>query len=168
MRVLLWEQEIAGSNPATPITLQRGIGEKGNPRPPARPARNPLNLGVVLAALAIATALAAPTSAGARPSWTTASASAYGPGLYGNRTACGQRLTSHTIGVAHRTLRCGTRLTICHARRCVRVRVIDRGPYIGGRVLDITEPTTRRTWHASARTWGVRTVHIRRGWPAHA
>jgi len=32
----------------------------------------------------------------------------YGPGFYGNRTACGQRYTRHIVGVAHRTLPCGT------------------------------------------------------------
>ena len=38
----------------------------------------------------------------------TANISWYGPGLYGNGTACGQRLTKGLVGVAHRTLPCGT------------------------------------------------------------
>ena len=36
----------------------------------------------------------------------------YGPGFYGNRTACGQRLTRSTLGVAHRTLPCGTKVAL--------------------------------------------------------
>ena len=34
----------------------------------------------------------------------------YGPGLYGNGTACGQKLTKGLVGVAHRTLPCGTKV----------------------------------------------------------
>src|SRR3712207_8762999 len=36
----------------------------------------------------------------------------YGPGFYGNRTACGQRLTTTILGVAHRTLPCGTKVAL--------------------------------------------------------
>src|SRR5215471_7928543 len=38
----------------------------------------------------------------------TAGATWYGPGLYGNKTACGETLLPNTIGVAHRSLPCGT------------------------------------------------------------
>jgi rare lipoprotein A len=74
----------------------------------------------------------------------TAHASWYGPGLYGNRLGCGGILTTSTIGVAHKTLPCGTRLTLRHRGRIVRVRVIDRGPYVGGREYDLTAATARR------------------------
>lgn len=67
-------------------------------------------------------------------------ASWYGPGLYGNRTACGQTLQSWTRGVAHKTLPCGRRLRICF-RRCTVTRVIDRGPYVGPREFDLTAAT---------------------------
>ena len=70
-----------------------------------------------------------------------AQASWYGPGLYGNRTACGQTLTSSTRGVAHKSLPCGTKLSIRHGSKEVHVRVIDRGPYVGGREFDLTEAT---------------------------
>ncbi len=70
-----------------------------------------------------------------------AQASWYGPGLYGNRTACGQTLTSTTRGVAHKSLPCGTRLSIRNGSREVHVRVIDRGPYVGDREFDLTEAT---------------------------
>lgn len=70
-----------------------------------------------------------------------AQASWYGPGLYGNRTACGQTLTTSTRGVAHKSLPCGTKLSIRHGSNEVHVRVIDRGPYVGNREFDLTEAT---------------------------
>jgi rare lipoprotein A len=73
-----------------------------------------------------------------------AHASWYGPGLYGNRLGCGGTLMPGRLGVAHRTLPCGTRLTLRHHGRSVRVPVIDRGPYVGGRELDLTEATAQR------------------------
>lgn len=73
-----------------------------------------------------------------------ASVSWYGPGLYGNSLGCGGRLTPGTVGVAHKSLPCGTRVTLRHRRRTIRVRVIDRGPYVGGREYDLTAATSRR------------------------
>jgi peptidoglycan lytic transglycosylase len=71
-------------------------------------------------------------------------ASWYGPGLYGNHLGCGGTLTPRRLGVAHRTLPCGTELTLRHRSRSVTVRVIDRGPYVAGREFDLTERTARR------------------------
>jgi rare lipoprotein A len=71
-------------------------------------------------------------------------ASWYGPGLYGNRTGCGGRLGYSQLGVAHRTLPCGTKVTLRHRGRSIRVRVIDRGPYVGAREYDLTATTARR------------------------
>ena len=68
-------------------------------------------------------------------------ASWYGPGLYGNRTACGQTLRSDTQGVAHKTLPCGTRVRFYYRGRTKVVPVIDRGPYIDGRTWDLTYAT---------------------------
>lgn len=64
-------------------------------------------------------------------------ASWYGPGFYGSRTACGGILSPGTRGVAHKSLPCGTRVTIRYRGRQVRVPVVDRGPYIGGREFDL-------------------------------
>jgi peptidoglycan lytic transglycosylase len=63
--------------------------------------------------------------------------------LYGNRTACGQTLTAGTLGVAHKTLPCGTMVTFRYGSREVTVPVIDRGPYAGGREWDLTGATAR-------------------------
>jgi rare lipoprotein A len=71
-------------------------------------------------------------------------ASWYGPGLYGNPLGCGGTLSAGQLGVAHRTLPCGSKVTLRHDGRTVRVPVIDRGPYVGGREFDLTEATAQR------------------------
>jgi hypothetical protein len=68
----------------------------------------------------------------------------YGPGFYGQRTACGQRLTSSTLGVAHRSLPCGTKVALRVNGRSLVVPVIDRGPYARGVTYDLTEATAQR------------------------
>ena len=73
-----------------------------------------------------------------------AQASWYGPGLYGSRLSCGGTLSAGRLGVAHRSLPCGTKVTLKHGRRSVRVPVIDRGPYVGGREYDLTAATAER------------------------
>jgi hypothetical protein len=67
-------------------------------------------------------------------------ASFYGPGFYGQRTACGVALTTTVMGVAHRTLPCGTLITFRNPEngRTATVPVIDRGPYVAGRIWDLT------------------------------
>lgn len=69
-----------------------------------------------------------------------AGASWYGGG---GTTACGGQLTSYTMGVANKTLPCGTMVTLRYDGRSVRVPVIDRGPYVEGREWDLTEATKR-------------------------
>ena len=68
-------------------------------------------------------------------------ATQYGPGFYGQRTACGQRLTRTTIGVANRTLKCGSKVAILYRGRTMIVPVIDRGPYANHADWDLTEAT---------------------------
>ncbi len=68
----------------------------------------------------------------------TAGASWYGPGLWGNKTACGQTLRPATLGVAHRNLPCGTAVKFVFRGRALITRVIDRGPYLHGRAWDLT------------------------------
>ena len=71
-------------------------------------------------------------------------ASWYGPGLFGNKLGCGGTLTTGSIGVANKSLPCGTKVTLRHHGRVMRVRVIDRGPYVGGREYDLTAATARK------------------------
>ena len=70
-------------------------------------------------------------------------ATLYGPGFYGHRTACGQRLRRWTVGVANRTLPCGTPVQIYYKGRVITVPVIDRGPYAHGANWDLTMATGR-------------------------
>ncbi len=57
--------------------------------------------------------------------------------------ACGGQLTSSTLGVANKTLPCGTLVRLRYGGREVRVPVVDRGPYVAGREFDLTEATKR-------------------------
>ncbi len=61
----------------------------------------------------------------------------------GGSLACGGTLTGSTMGVANKTLPCGTLVTLRYNGRIVRVPVIDRGPYVAGREFDLTEATSR-------------------------
>jgi rare lipoprotein A len=79
-------------------------------------------------------------------------ASWYGPGLYGERMACGGTLTASVRGVAHKTLPCGTRVTLRKGDRIVRARVVDRGPFVGGREFDLTAATKQALGFGSTGT----------------
>lgn len=74
----------------------------------------------------------------------TSYASWYGPGLYGNKLGCGGTLSAGRLGVAHKSLPCGSKVTLRHGGRVVRVPVIDRGPYVGGREFDLTAATAQK------------------------
>ncbi len=82
-------------------------------------------------------------------------ASYYGPGLYGGALACGGRLSPSTVGVAHKTLRCGTKVTFNYGKRTVTARVIDRGPFIAGRDWDLTAALKRKLGFGSTGTVNV-------------
>ncbi len=74
-------------------------------------------------------------------------ASWYGPGFYGNRLPCWRWLQASALpiqfqadtwGVAHKTLPCGTMLRLRHGDNLIVVPVVDRGPYVAGRELDLS------------------------------
>ncbi len=73
----------------------------------------------------------------------TAGATWYGPGLYGNRMACGRVLQPATVGVAHRSLPCGTVVKFAYRGRELVTTVIDRGPYSHGHAWDLTNGARR-------------------------
>jgi rare lipoprotein A len=63
----------------------------------------------------------------------------YGPGLEGNVTASGEVFDPYyDYTAAHPYLPMGTELRVCYAT-CTVVRVNDRGPYVGGRDLDLSQ-----------------------------
>ncbi len=76
-------------------------------------------------------------------------ASWYGEYHHGQPTASGETFDMRQLTAAHRTLPLGTRLRVTNLAngRAVRVRVNDRGPYVGGRVLDLS--------HGAARALGM-------------
>jgi rare lipoprotein A len=63
--------------------------------------------------------------------------------LYGGALACGGTLGYDTLGVANKSLPCGTKVTLRYRGREVTVPVVDRGPYVGGREWDLTGATAR-------------------------
>jgi len=77
---------------------------------------------------------AAPDQSGPREDVATI----FGPGLYGNEMACGERLTRTVVGVAHRRLPCGTRIVFRYEGRSLKTTVVDRGPYAKGVEWDLT------------------------------
>jgi len=114
-----------------------------------RPPRTTLllcTLSAICVAVPAASALAETGGASAAPSApaparapTKALATWFGPGFYGQTTACGQLLTPATVGVASRTLPCGTLLRVSYHRHRLVVPVIDRGPYAhNGATYDLT------------------------------
>lgn len=59
----------------------------------------------------------------------------------GGQVACPGASGRAKFGVAHKTLPCGTMVTLRYRGRAVRAKVIDRGPYVGGREYDLTAET---------------------------
>ena len=86
-----------------------------------------------------------------------AGASWYGPGLWGNKTACGATLRRGTLGVAHKTLPCGTTVKLVYHGHALVTRVIDRGPYVGGREFDLAGAVARKLrFDGVGRIWVTR------------
>jgi len=77
-------------------------------------------------------------------------ATLYGPGFWGRRTACGVVLRRYTVGVANRTLPCGTPVAVYYRGRTMVLPVIDRGPYAHAAEWDLTM--------AAGRALGVNTT----------
>jgi rare lipoprotein A len=68
----------------------------------------------------------------------------------GSRTASGQRFNQNAMTAAHRSLPFGTRLRVTHGGRSVIVTINDRGPFIRGRVLDLSTGAARAIGLTSA------------------
>jgi len=82
-------------------------------------------------------------------------ATLYGPGFYGHLTACGVILRRHTIGVANRTLPCGTEVQVYYNGSVITVPVIDRGPYAHHANWDLTMATGRALGMMGTETIGA-------------
>jgi len=101
--------------------------------------------GVALLAALLSLALASPgrhhRSGLPQPvgTWYSARAVPYSPTASRKRTACGQRIDTRTMGVAHPVLPCGAKLYISYEGRRVLTQVIDRGPTSPGREFAVTK-----------------------------
>lgn len=71
----------------------------------------------------------------------------YGPGFQGNTTANGEIYNMYAYTAAHKTLPFNTWIKVTHDGRSVFVRINDRGPYVGGRIIDLS--------YASAQAIGI-------------
>ena len=72
-------------------------------------------------------------------------ASWYGPGFHGRKTASGERFNQNAMTAAHRSLPFGTKVRVVNERtgRSVVVRINDRGPFHGGRIIDLAQAPAR-------------------------
>lgn len=80
-------------------------------------------------------------------------ASWYGPGFQGKRTASGERFNAQAMTAAHKTLPFGTQVRVksLSTGKQVVVRINDRGPFIKGRIIDLSS--------AAARALGISGLH---------
>jgi len=112
---------------------------------PAATKRTLALAAVALLAALVSLALAAPDrnhgTALPKPAgtWYRAVAAPYSPAAARGRTACGQRITARTLGVAHPVLPCGARIYIWYGGRKAFTQVIDRGPNTPGRQFSLTK-----------------------------
>ena len=98
-------------------------------------------------------------------------ASWYGPGFHGKRTASGEVYDQHGLTAAHQTLPLGTRVLVTSLTngRSVEVRVNDRGPFVGDRVIDLSKAAAQRLDMIGPGTMRVRLAMLGGpGLPRHA
>ena len=79
----------------------------------------------------------------------------FGPGFYGRHTACGQVMSHALLGVAHRTLPCGTPVSVFFAGKAITVPVVDRGPFANGARYDLSSATAEAVGMTETSTIGV-------------
>lgn len=98
-------------------------------------------LTVVAGTLLLAAALPNAAQAGQ-----VGTASWYGPGFHGKSTASGERFNQNKMTAAHRRLPLGTRVKVTNLQngRKIEVRINDRGPYRGGRIIDLSKAAAKR------------------------
>jgi rare lipoprotein A len=126
----------------------------------------------LLALLAFAAQLAAgcagPVARGGPPNWRELGlASWYGADFHGRRTANGERYNMYAMTAAHKTLPLGTPVVVTHrgTGRRIRVRINDRGPFVAGRIIDLSFAAARALGSVES---GVVPVIIEADLPASA
>jgi len=73
-------------------------------------------------------------------------ASHYGPQWHGRTTASGEKMDNHALTAAHKTLPFQTRVrvTLLSTGKSIVVRINDRGPFVKGRIIDLSDEAARR------------------------
>ena len=143
----LWLQVRQGKNGAWVTVLSATASANGSFALRWRATRaGQLTLRVVSSDVASASSVTA-TPQAALAVYQQVVATWYGPGFYGDHTACGETLTRSMVGLADRTLPCGTPVSVTYNGETLIVPVIDRGPYANGATLDLT--------HAAAQELGI-------------
>ena len=125
-------------------------------------------LAVVAATGLLVAGCAGPRGRGESPNWREQGlASWYGADFHGRRTANGERYNMYAMTAAHKTLPLGTHVTVTHREtgRRIRVRVNDRGPFVAGRIIDLSLAAARALGSAQA---GVAPVTIEAVLPGSA
>jgi len=119
-------------------------------------------------ACALAASCAGPGTRGGSPNWREQGlASWYGADFHGRRTANGERYNMYAMTAAHKTLPLGTPVVVTNREtgRRIRVRVNDRGPFVAGRIIDLSLAAARALGSAEA---GVVPVTVEADLPASA
>ena len=100
--------------------------------------RNTVSAFLATAAIALGAATFTATDAEAK---TCGKASWYGPGFHGRTTANGEKYNQNAMTAAHKGLKFGTkvRVTNQHNGKSVTLRINDRGPYVGKRIIDVSK-----------------------------
>ncbi|HCK80976.1 MAG TPA: hypothetical protein DIC59_05860 [Candidatus Competibacteraceae bacterium] len=124
----------------------------------SRSRKGPTRLTRALVMAALALAVGIPQHASARGPQ-VGKASWYGPGFHGKKTASGVRFNQNSLTAAHRSLPLGTRARVTNLTngRKVDVTINDRGPYVGGRVIDLSRAAATRL---AMNTSGIARVRI--------
>lgn len=95
----------------------------------------------------------------------TGVASWYGPGFHGKKTSNGERYDQNAMTAAHKLLPFGTRLRVTNLGngRSVIVRINDRGPFVGTRIIDLSKEAARRLHMIGSGTARVSLVALGEG-----
>ena len=125
-------------------------------------------LVVLAAAGGLLTGCAGPGGHGWSPNWREQGlASWYGADFHGRRTANGERYNMYAMTAAHKTLPLGTQIVVTNQEtgRRIKVRVNDRGPFVAGRIVDLSLAAARALGSAGA---GIVPVTLEAMLPASA
>jgi rare lipoprotein A len=104
------------------------------------------NLATGVLAILVFTPFNAVASGHHRTQALQGTASYYGGRFHGRKTASGERFNQNAMTAAHKTLPLGTKVRVTNLRNgeTVDVKINDRGPYIKGRIIDLSKGAARR------------------------